>query len=89
MLGLGERREEVIQIMLDLRKVDCDFLTIGQYLRPSINHHEVFRFVPPAEFEEYKNTGVAMGFRDVASAPYVRSSFQADKMFIGKTRYAH
>ncbi len=89
MLGLGERREEVIQVMEDLRKVDCDFLTIGQYLRPSINHHEVVRFVSPAEFEEYKNTGVAMGFRGVASAPFVRSSFQAAKMFIGKTRYAH
>jgi len=83
MLGLGERREEVIQIMEDLRKVDCDFLTIGQYLRPSLNHHEVVRFAPPVEFEEYKNAGVAMGFRGVASAPFVRSSFQADKMLEG------
>ncbi len=83
MVGLGERREEVIQVMEDLREVDCDFLTIGQYLRPSPNHHEVVRFVPPAEFEEYKNAGVAMGFRGVASAPYVRSSFQADEMFKG------
>ncbi len=83
MLGLGERREEVIQVMEDLREVDCDFLTIGQYLRPSLNHHEVVRFVPPVEFEEYKNIGVAMGFKGVASAPYVRSSFQADKMFKG------
>ena len=81
MVGLGERREEVIQVMEDLREVDCDFLTIGQYLRPSINHHEVVRFISPAEFEEYKNTGVVMGFKGVASAPYVRSSFQADKMF--------
>ncbi len=80
MLGLGERRAEVIQVMEDLRKVDCDFLTIGQYLRPSLNHHQVVRFVSPAEFEEYKNTGLAMGFRGVASAPFVRSSFQADKM---------
>ncbi|MFC2021967.1 lipoyl synthase [Chloroflexota bacterium] len=83
MVGLGERREEVIQVMEDLRKVDCDFLTIGQYLRPSINHHEVVRFAPPVEFEEYKNNGVAMGFRGVASASFVRSSFQADKMFKG------
>ncbi len=81
MMGLGERREEVIQVMRNLREVDCDFLTIGQYLRPSINHHEVVRFISPAEFEEYKNTGVVMGFKGVASAPYVRSSFQADKMF--------
>ncbi len=81
MLGLGERREEVIQVMQDLREVDCDFLTIGQYLQPSPSHHEVVSFIPPAEFEEYKNTGVVMGFKGVASAPYVRSSFQADKMF--------
>jgi len=81
MLGLGERREEVTRVMEDLRGVDCDFLTIGQYLRPSPGHHKVVRFVPPVEFEEYKNTGLAMGFKGVASAPYVRSSFQADKMF--------
>jgi len=83
MLGLGERREEVIPVMEDLRKVDCDFLTIGQYLRPSINHHEVVRFVPPVEFEEYKHIGITKGFRGVASAPFVRSSFQADKMLEG------
>ncbi len=83
MLGLGEKREEVIQVMEDLREINCDFLTIGQYLRPSLNHHEVVRFVPPVEFEEYKNAGVAMGFRGVASAPFVRSSFQADKMLEG------
>ena len=81
MLGLGEKREEVIQVMADLREVDCDFLTIGQYLRPSINHHQVVRFVSPLEFEEYKDIAVTMGFRGVASAPLVRSSFQADKMF--------
>ena len=87
MVGLGERSEEIIQVMEDLREVDCDFLTIGQYLRPSLNHHQVVRFVPPVEFEEYKDIGMAMGFRGVASAPLVRSSFQADKMFkgIGRT----
>ena len=81
MLGLGEKRAEVIRVMEDLREVDCDFLTIGQYLRPSINHHQVVRFVSPLEFEEYKDIAVTMGFKGVASAPYVRSSFQADKMF--------
>lgn len=81
MLGLGENRAEVIRVMEDLRGVDCDFLTIGQYLRPSLKHHQVVRFVPPLEFEEYKDIAVTMGFRGVASAPYVRSSFQADKMF--------
>ena len=83
MLGLGENRAEVIRVMEDLRGVDCDFLTIGQYLRPSLKHHQVVRFVPPQEFEEYKDIAVKMGFRGVASAPYVRSSFQADKMFQG------
>jgi lipoic acid synthetase len=83
MLGLGEKREEAIQVMEDLREVDCDFLTIGQYLRPSLNHHQVVRFVSPLEFEEYNHIGVVMGFRGVASAPYVRSSFQADKMLKG------
>ncbi|MFC1984430.1 lipoyl synthase [Chloroflexota bacterium] len=81
MLGLGERHEEIIQVMENLREANCDFLTIGQYLRPSPNHHEVVRFVSPVEFKDYKNAGVAMGFKGVASAPYVRSSFQADRMF--------
>ncbi len=67
--------------MQDLREVDCDFLTIGQYLRPSPNHHRVVGFVSPLEFEKYRDTALAMGFRGVASAPLVRSSFQADKMF--------
>ena len=86
MLGLGERSEEVIRVIEDLRGDDCDFLTIGQYLRPSPNHHEVVRFVSPVEFEEYKNIAVAMGFRGVASAPYVRSSFQAARMLKGINR---
>ena len=86
MVGLGERREEVVQVMEDLREVNCDFLTIGQYLRPSPNHHEVVRFVSPVEFKECENTGVAMGFRGVASAPYVRSSFQAARMLKGINR---
>jgi len=81
MLGLGESHQEVIQVMEDLRQVDCDFLTIGQYLRPSLKHHPIVRFVTPSEFEEYKDIGLTMGFRNVASAPLVRSSFQADKMF--------
>ncbi len=83
MLGLGEKHEEVIRVMEDLRQVDCDLLTIGQYLRPSMSHHEVASFISPAEFEEYKNAGEAMGFKGVASAPYVRSSFQADSMLKG------
>jgi len=81
MLGLGEKRAEVIRVIEDLREVDCNFLTIGQYLRPSRNHHQVVRVVSLPEFEEYKDIAVTMGFRGVASAPYVRSSFRADKMF--------
>jgi len=83
MVGLGERRGEVIRVMEDLRGVDCDLLTIGQYLRPSPDHHDVVRFVSPAEFKEYEDAGMAMGFKGVASAPLVRSSFQADKMLKG------
>jgi lipoic acid synthetase len=77
MLGLGEEREEVLQAMVSLRGVGCDFLTLGQYLRPSPAHHPVVRFVTPAEFEEYRRTGLGMGFRGVASGPLVRSSFNA------------
>jgi len=80
MLGLGETREEVIEVMQDLREADCDFLTIGQYLRPSAKHHPVVRFVPPSEFGEYKRIGEEMGFKLVASAPFVRSSFHAAEM---------
>jgi lipoic acid synthetase len=81
MVGLGEKHDEVIQVMADLRNVGCDLLTIGQYLRPSMQHHPIVRFVTPVEFEDYKETGLAMGFKGVASAPLVRSSFQADRMF--------
>jgi len=80
MIGLGETREEVIEVMRDLREADCDFLTIGQYLQPSPQHHPVVRFVTPAEFEEYKNVGEEMGFKYVASAPFVRSSFHAAEL---------
>jgi lipoic acid synthetase len=77
MLGLGESKEEIIGVMEDLREVNCELLTIGQYLQPSPKHHKVVRFVPPPEFEEYKEIGEKMGFKAVASAPFVRSSFHA------------
>jgi len=80
MVGLGETHQEVIEVMQDLREADCDFLTIGQYLQPSRQHHQVIRFIPPAEFDEYRRTGEEMGFRSVASAPFVRSSFHAAEM---------
>ncbi len=81
MLGLGETQEEVLELLRDLREVGCDFLTIGQYLQPRQDRLPVVRFIPPEEFEEYKRIGEEMGFRAVASGPFVRSSFHASEMF--------
>jgi len=81
MLGLGEIREEVLELLRDLREVGCDFLTIGQYLQPRPDRLPVVRFIPPEEFEEYKKIGEEMGFRVVSSGPFVRSSFHASQMF--------
>jgi lipoic acid synthetase len=85
MLGLGETREEVTELMSDLREADCDLLTIGQYLQPSVRHHPVVRYILPDEFTEYEIIGRNMGFTDVASAPLVRSSYKAAEMY-SKTR---
>lgn len=79
MLGVGEKRDEVVAVMHDLRGVDCDFLTIGQYLRPSPDNLEVTEFITPEAFEEYRLLGDDMGFRYVASSPFVRSSFHAEE----------
>ena len=84
MIGLGEKEDEVIEVMKDLRKVDCDFLTIGQYLAPSKKHHPVVEYVHPDVFERYKAKGVELGFKYVASAPLVRSSYMADKALGGQ-----
>jgi lipoic acid synthetase len=81
MLGLGETQEEVLELLRDLREAGCDFLTIGQYLQPRQDRLPVVRFIPPEEFEEYKRMGEEMGFRAVASGPFVRSSFHASEMF--------
>ena len=81
MLGLGESREEVIEVMGDLREANCDLLTIGQYLQPSPQHHPVIRFVPPEEFTEYEAIGQALGFTEVASSPLVRSSYRAAELY--------
>ncbi len=77
MLGLGEKKEEVLDVMKDLRRVNCNILTIGQYLRPSGKELPVERYVPPEEFQEFKVLGEKMGFDFVASAPLVRSSYRA------------
>ncbi len=79
MLGLGENKEEVIEVLKDLRDVDCDFLTIGQYLAPSKKHHPVIEYVHPDIFEEYENKAYELGFKYVASGPLVRSSYLAEK----------
>jgi len=81
MLGLGESREEVGNVLQDLRDIDCDFLTIGQYLAPSDKHYPVQEFVHPAVFEEWGKTGLNMGFKYAASAPLVRSSYHAGLMY--------
>jgi lipoic acid synthetase len=83
MLGLGEREEEVLQAMRDLRAADCDILTLGQYLQPSLKHLPVIEFIPPAKFAEYKSRAEAMGFIHVASGPLVRSSYHADEFSAG------
>ena len=81
MLGFGETREEVLEVLRDLREAMCDYLTIGQYLQPRQDRLPVIRFIPPEEFEEYKRVGETMGFRAVASGPFARSSFHAAQMF--------
>lgn len=81
MLGLGETRNEVLQVMDDLRSADVDFLTIGQYLQPTRKHHPVERFVPPEEFKAYETVAYAKGFRMVAASPLTRSSHHAGDDF--------
>ena len=79
MLGLGESKEEVIQVLEDMAEHSIDMVTLGQYLQPSRDHLAVERFVHPDEFEEYALIGREMGFRHIASGPLVRSSYHADK----------
>ena len=81
MVGLGERREEVLQVMDDLRSADVDFLTIGQYLQPTRKHAEVKAFVPPDAFSAYERTARAKGFLLVSASPLTRSSYHADADF--------
>ncbi|HEY3297542.1 MAG TPA: lipoyl synthase [Armatimonadota bacterium] len=77
MVGLGESKDEVVEVLRDLRKHQCDIVTIGQYLRPSRTNLAVAEYVEPARFEEYKQIGDSMGFRYIASGPFVRSSYHA------------
>ncbi len=80
MLGLGETTEGVLETLADLREIGCDLLTLGQYLQPSPRHLPVERYLPPEEFDELGRLARTMGFLDVASGPFVRSSYHADEM---------
>lgn len=79
MLGIGETTEEILETMDDLRRVGVEVMTIGQYLQPTKNHLQILEFITPEIFEEYKNIGLAKGFRYVESGPLVRSSYHAEK----------
>ena len=81
MLGLGERGDEIIRVMRELREVGCDAITLGQYLCPSPQHHPVSRYLPPEAFEEYRWIAERLGFKSVASGCFVRSSFNALGMY--------
>ena len=81
MVGLGEEKPEVLQVMDDLRCADVDFLTIGQYLQPTQKHHPLNRFVTPAEFDDYNSLATAKGFLLVSATPLTRSSYHADRDF--------
>ena len=81
MLGLGETKEEVLQVMDDLLTAKVDFLTIGQYLQPSVKHYPLNRYVNPDEFQEFKEIAISKGFLIVSSSPLTRSSYHADEDF--------
>jgi lipoyl synthase len=82
MLGLGETEEEVLQTMRDLRAIDVDVVTFGQYLRPTENHLAVVEYIKPEVFDYYRQVGEEMGFKYVASGPMVRSSYKAGEFYL-------
>ncbi len=81
MVGLGEKKDEILQVMDDLRSADVDFLTIGQYLQPSTKHYPLYRYYKPEEFDELKSLAISKGFLLVSSSPLTRSSYHADEDF--------
>lgn len=83
MVGLGESRDEVLQVMADLREQACDILTIGQYLAPSRQHIPVAEYIHPDQFAQWKEAGMAMGFKAIAAGPLVRSSYMAEQVSAG------
>ncbi len=80
MVGLGEKEEEVVELLKDLRSVDCDLLTVGQYLAPSSKHHPVIEYIHPDMFKKYEEIAYQLGFKYVASGPLVRSSYHASEV---------
>jgi lipoyl synthase len=80
-LGMGEERSEISAAMADLRAVGCDLLTITQYLRPSVRHHPIDRWVPPEEFDELRDEALGLGFAGVMAGPLVRSSYRAGRLY--------
>jgi lipoic acid synthetase len=85
MLGLGERDDEVLEAMGDLRAVGCDILTLGQYLQPTLKHLPVREFITPEKFDRFRQQAKAMGFTHVASGPLVRSSYHAAEFRVPST----
>ena len=88
MLGLGETRDEVVQVMRDLHRNRVDILTLGQYLRPSPKHLPIVRYIPPAEFAELRAIGADIGFAHVEAGPLVRSSYHASDSHLQATTLA-
>jgi lipoic acid synthetase len=86
MLGLGEEAQEVHRTLQDLRAAGCRILTLGQYLQPSPEHLPVIRYVTPEEFDNWRTSALQMGFAEVASGPFVRSSYHAKESFNALTR---
>jgi lipoic acid synthetase len=82
MIGLGETHAEILETMRDLRSVDTDLLTVGQYLRPSPGHHPLIRFYHPRDFAQLASQGLKMGFKHVAAGPLVRSSYHAEEQHL-------
>ena len=85
MLGLGEQREEVLDVVKDLRAIDCQVLTLGQYLQPTHEHLPVSRYLPPSEFDDLRQQALDRGFRFVEAGPLVRSSYHAEKHVLSST----
>ena len=81
MLGLGEEEREVENTLKDLQSAGCRILTLGQYLQPSKDHLPVERFIPPEEFEAWRKKAITIGFTEVASGPFVRSSYHAKELY--------